>query len=159
MEIISFVISLCFFSFASMCNAVMDTLQFHYHRSIFYINPKFDENFYNPELSWRNKYKFKTNPSFGIRTIIDWTLCTFKNGRKIVIRIEYPTALTCAWHFYKSAMIFLIVFSVVTFRVIEIPNIPIWMIILGSIGMYGFAWNFTFHKYFNQFLLKKTRIK
>jgi hypothetical protein len=38
---------------SGVCEAIMDTLNFHYHTSIF---TKFNPQFWNPELSWKNKY-------------------------------------------------------------------------------------------------------
>jgi hypothetical protein len=74
-------LSLILIIIAAMSEAVMDTIQFHYDRSIFknYNN----KNYWNPELSWMNKYKedLKT-PKF----IASTTLFVF---------------LTDAWHFFK----------------------------------------------------------
>lgn len=47
---ISLVISLYLFGLAAYCNAVMDTLQFHFHRSIF---SHLDPLFWDPSVSWR----------------------------------------------------------------------------------------------------------
>jgi len=42
-----------FILLAGMANGVMDDLQFHYYDSI---ASNWDEQFWNPEISWRNKY-------------------------------------------------------------------------------------------------------
>ena len=47
------IFSILSFGLAGLFNGVMDTLQFHYGSSPF---PK-DSLFWNPSLSWRNKYK------------------------------------------------------------------------------------------------------
>jgi len=41
---------------AATCNAVMDVLQFRYSRSLF-ARECFSQSFWNPDLSWRNKWK------------------------------------------------------------------------------------------------------
>jgi len=46
---IPLVLSLVFFALAAIMNAVMDTLQFHFERSIFKGK---DPNFWNPNISW-----------------------------------------------------------------------------------------------------------
>lgn len=43
---------------AGICNAVMDTLKHHYEASIF---NKYNENFWNPEKSWKNKWGWDYN--------------------------------------------------------------------------------------------------
>ncbi|HMN90249.1 MAG TPA: hypothetical protein PKD70_06110 [Saprospiraceae bacterium] len=81
---------------AAFCNAVMDKLQFHYSSSIF---PRKGEillgkshDWWNPAVSWRNKYKNWPNDA----------------------RPAFPFAktalvfLTDAWHFAKCLMIILI---------------------------------------------------
>lgn len=47
---IAIIISLMFFSLAAYFNAVMDTLQFHFDRSVFSHK---DPNFWNPAKSWQ----------------------------------------------------------------------------------------------------------
>ena len=42
--------------YAGYSNAVMDTLQFHFSISIF-SNSDYDKFYWNPNLSWKNKYK------------------------------------------------------------------------------------------------------
>ena len=43
---------------AGFFKAVMDKLQFHWHRSVFYRDRmRFNPLFWNPQLSWENKYK------------------------------------------------------------------------------------------------------
>jgi|2_EtaG_2_1085320.scaffolds.fasta_scaffold02313_2 hypothetical protein len=43
-----------FFALAGLAEAIMDTVQFHYGKSIF---SKFDPYFWDPSISWKNKYK------------------------------------------------------------------------------------------------------
>ena len=56
---------------AGFCEVVMDTLQFHYHNSVF----KSESKFWNPEESWKNKYKddLKTPKFIGSTTLFVFT--------------------------------------------------------------------------------------
>jgi len=77
------VIGLLFFILASICEAIMDILQFHYITSPF---KKFKNNvFWDPEVSWRNKYK-DGDPNKGPRFIGSDTIFV---------------GLTDAWHLFK----------------------------------------------------------
>ena len=87
MEII---IILILFTFSGIFEAIMDKIQFHYNKSIF---PK-NSLFWNPELSWKNKYKddLKTPKFFGSTTFF--------------------VIFTDAWHLLKYIMILAIAISV-----------------------------------------------
>ena len=72
--------------YSAIMNAIIDKLQFHFNRSIF--NSKhFSEQWWNPAISWKNKYKddLKTERFLGAKTIFVW--------------------ITDAWHFLENAMI------------------------------------------------------
>ena len=74
---------LCFI-IAGLSEAIMDVLQFHYMKSPF---RNFKNNiFWDPEISWRNKYK-KGDPSQGPRFLGSKTLFV---------------GLTDAWHLFKT---------------------------------------------------------
>lgn len=68
---------------AAVCEAVMDTLQFHYTHSVFYHFQ--NKRFWNPEESWRNKYR-NADPLAGPR---------FPGSTTIFV------GLTDAWHMFK----------------------------------------------------------
>jgi len=71
------------FVFAGIFEAVMDKLQFHYEISIF---KKFkNQLFWNPTISWRNKYK-DGDPTKGEKFFLSKTLFV---------------GLTDAWHLFK----------------------------------------------------------
>jgi hypothetical protein len=86
MEYIGF---LCFI-FAGLSESVMDTLQFHYSNSIFY-NFK-NKLFWNPEISWKNKYK-DGDPT---------------EGPKFLFSTNLLVGLTDAWHLFKLLRTFFI---------------------------------------------------
>lgn len=68
---------------AGFCEGVMDKLQFHYHKSIF-ANLK-NNLFWNPEYSWKNKYK-NGNPV---------------EGERFRFSTTFLVSLTDGWHFFK----------------------------------------------------------
>ena len=71
-----------FFVLAGLFEAVMDTLQFRFYKSIFV---GLDHRFWNPEVSWQNKWKDGC-PKFGPK---------FKGST------TYLVFLTDAWHLAK----------------------------------------------------------
>lgn len=77
---ISILLSFLFFSLAAVCNAVMDKLSFHFHKSVFHgLDPKFWE----PSVSWECA---KTIP-FTKYKVDAWHL--FKSGMIIFICIGF----------------------------------------------------------------------
>jgi len=68
---------------SAIFEAIIDTISFHYNKSIFtkIKNP----GFWNPEWSWRNKYKHY-DPIFGERFFLSTSLFV---------------CLTDAWHLFK----------------------------------------------------------
>ena len=86
---LSLIIGILLVSIAGISKAIMDKLQFHYHKCIFKINPvKYDQKFWDPTLSWENKYKegSMTEPKFLGST-------------------TYFVFLTDAWHFFQMIML------------------------------------------------------
>ena len=76
-------IGLVCFILAGISEGVMDTIQFHYSTSIFFHFKK--QLFWDPEISWKNKYK-NGDP---------------KQGAKFPFSITLLVGLTDAWHFFK----------------------------------------------------------
>ena len=72
---------------AGISKSIMDTLQFHFSKSIF--TKAADQSWWNPSISWKNKYKDKDpeeGPDFpGSTTIFVW--------------------ITDAWHFFQQIML------------------------------------------------------
>jgi hypothetical protein len=96
MTITLLIIAGVFVILAGASEAVMDKLQFHWHKSIFAYDPnRYPELFWNPEKSWENKYADKT-----------WTTPKFPGSTSIFV------ALTDAWHLFKSIRTFLISISI-----------------------------------------------
>lgn len=121
-------ISFILIFFSAICNAVMDVCSFHYHTSIFV---KRDFKWWNPEFSWRNKY-IGGDPKKGFR--------------KLFWKINYPTFLTDAWHFFKSSCIVLFCAAIVLYKPVLGPLID--FIIVGVI------WNVAFNICYNRIFKK-----
>lgn len=77
-------ISILLIFVAGASEAVMDKVQFHYKRSIFWNEDKYKQLFWDPEISWKNKYKAgsTSEPKF-------WGSTT------------YFVFTTDAWHLFK----------------------------------------------------------
>jgi hypothetical protein len=105
MEYIGFIL----FILAGMSEGVMDTLQFHYSNSIFYSLK--NKLFWNPQISWQNKYK-NGDPT---------------DGAKFPLSTNLLVGLTDAWHLFKLLRN-LFIFAGVLFM--AIPCNSIWILIL-----------------------------
>ena len=69
--------------FGGICEGIMDKIQFHYSTSIF--STFKNTTYWNPEESWKNKYK-NGNPL---------------EGEKFFLSTTFFVSLTDAWHFFK----------------------------------------------------------
>jgi hypothetical protein len=79
--------SIFFAMLAGCCNSVMDTLAYHFATSKF--SQFDDQQFWNPELSWTNKWK-NGDPA---------------QGEKFFGSSTFLVSLTDGWHLFKSLMI------------------------------------------------------
>lgn len=80
--IILTILGFLFITFAAVSESIMDKIQFHYDKSIFK-NSKYNQLFWNPIESWKNKWKedLKTEKFIGSSTLFVFT--------------------TDAWHLFK----------------------------------------------------------
>lgn len=88
------ILIILFFIVSAFAEAVMDTLQFHYATSVFAMFK--NQLFWNPELSWRNKYK-NGNPFDGEKFLFSKTLFV---------------GLTDGWHLFKLIRNFCLFFGI-----------------------------------------------
>ena len=114
---------------AAVSEAIMDKIQFHYDRSIF-SDPKLKQTFWNPNESWKNKWKddWKTERFPGSSTIFVFT--------------------TDAWHlfkFFRNTSLFI--------------GLPLLMFgfnhIIIEMIMARIMYGITFTLYFDKILVKK----
>lgn len=85
-------------SFAGMANSAMDTLQFHYPKSVF--RKLGHESFWNPNISWKNKWR----DGIPLR------------GEKFLGSSTVFVGFTDGWHLCKKLMLLSVVATVVTYR-------------------------------------------
>lgn len=79
-------ITIMFLLSASICKAVMDTLQFHFYTSKF---KKLNPQYWSPSISWRNKWK---------DGFVD-------NGESFFGSSTFLVFLTDAWHLFQIIML------------------------------------------------------
>jgi hypothetical protein len=128
MEIVSQIVfyiiaSIVCFGIAGWCEAVMDTLQFHFDFSIFSCFK--NKYFWNPRISWYNKYKNK-DPLAGPRFPFSTTLFV---------------GLTDGWHFFKLLRNLFIVIGV--FILLYAIVGPMWALIYVVVARVVFGLVFT----------------
>jgi hypothetical protein len=96
MEVLNY-ISLLFILIAGVAKGSMDELTFHYRKSIF---AKFNPKWWNPGLSWRNKY---------VHT--DDMITTLKP--RFFGSTSFLSFTTDAWHFFQFIYLTMIGLSIV----------------------------------------------
>lgn len=119
-------ISLLFLICASIAWAVIDTLSHHYFVSVF---NGLDRMFWNPEISWKNKYKenLRDPKFFGSTSFLVWT--------------------TDAFHLFKSISIVCFILAVVSYRGFT----AYWLL---DLAIYGAAFNSVFTLFYHRLLLR-----
>lgn len=115
--------------FAAICNAVMDKITHHYHKSVF---ADLDPYFWNPSFSWRNKY----------------VLGVPENGHRRLWIFKYPVAFTDAWHLFKSLMLAFLIGAVVCYGYANV----MWAVI--DFLFFGILWVITFNLFYNVIFAK-----
>jgi len=131
---------------AAACNAVMDTLTHHYDSSVFKLK---DRQFWDPSISWENKYNILTDYNTGKKTYIHK-----KIGDTNINTID---ALSDAWHIFKSLSIIsiLLALSLTSIIPLTIPTIHPLILLPSLLILYGLVWNKTFNLFYNKLLLIK----
>jgi hypothetical protein len=112
---------------ASISEAIMDTLQFHYEKSIFKFDPiKYNQLFWDASISWKNKYKENsmTEPKFYGST----TIFVFVSD---------------AWHFFKFLRN---IFLFIGLPLLGIGSINIVLAAIIARIIYGLVFTFCFDK-------------
>lgn len=118
-----------------ICDAVMDTLSFKFSTSIF---QKYNAQFWNPAISYLNKY-------------VDNTVAKgLKQFSILGIKITYPAALTDAWHLFKEIRELFtglaIVSALFVTATISIPLLIVYLVALSVIR--GYVFNLLFDDVF-----------
>jgi hypothetical protein len=99
---------------AGLSEGAMDTLQFHYYESIF--KDFKNQLYWNPEISWKNKYKdgdSASGPRFPLSTtfLVGFTDAwhTFKFLRNIFLYISLPVI-----GYYSESIVFLVIYVILS---------------------------------------------
>lgn len=116
------------FILAGICEAVMDKIQFHYDGSIFK-NYK-NQLFWDPRISWRNKYK--DGDPLG--------------GEKFFLSKSLLVGLTDAWHMFKLFRTFFI-FTGIYFLFLSCGSkmVCLMFVIIARV-LYGLSFTYFFNK-------------
>jgi len=143
---VSLIVALLFWIIASILDSVMDTIKDHWDVSIFKDNPKFDEQWWNPKISWINKYENVYSTQRKQITIF---------GFKFTKQVQF----TDAWHNLKMWKIISLAFvptSIITgiLLFLGVSIIPIIGIIIASLLILGLLWNYPFNIFYNKILKK-----
>ncbi len=113
---------------ASVAKAVMDKVNFHFERSIFNNPEKFNPLFWNPVISWKNK----------------WRDGNSEKGEKFLFSSTILVFTTDAWHRFQSIMLFsLFIGLYFIFSDSSLYNNLIHLIITSI--MFRFIFTFVFH--------------
>jgi len=119
---------------SSFFKALMDSLQFHYHRIRIGFMVK-NPNYWNPLLSWENKYKWAKGRS----KFIGWL-------------IQNPFVfITDGWHLTQFLFLNSLMLSVIFFN--PIFNNPLLVVI--DFVVYRFAFGLVFTLFYNYILKTK----
>lgn len=111
-------ITIIFILIAAILNASMDVVSTKWVKSFFNKHLKKYEQFFNPQLSWRNKWK-NGDPSQGERFPLSSTMLVF---------------LTDWWHLAKSSMILSFCISIVFYvPIFGLIDILLFFIIFGVV--------------------------
>ena len=115
------IIKLTLVILAALCNATMDALNHGFSSSIF---SKLNKQFWDPSISWKNKYK-------------TWFYLNLKRRRVswLKIKVRKPAQISDAWHVLKTIMILAIIGAMTNE----------WKIFI----ILGVTWNITFSLMYN----------
>jgi len=134
------IIPVIFYCISGALDAFMDTIKDHW--STFIWNGKVNPQFWNPAISWTNKY-IDNDPTKGHKT--------FK-----VFGITFNTfdALSDAWHIGKVIREGCNILAIVTALMIPFTYDTI-LIFLALVALIGALRNLTFDLFYNKLLVKK----
>jgi hypothetical protein len=127
---------------AAISDAVMDVISFKFYQSVFSKFKK-HENWFNPLISWKNKYKNcdpSKGPAFlGSTTVFSW--------------------LTDAWHFFQMIMLSCFNIAIVLgINYIFFLNYTIWSLFIIDIIMFiiiKFLYGLIFEIFWKKIFIKK----
>ena len=131
-------LSVLFLSLAGICNAIMDTILFHWDKSIFKGSKL--EWWANPEVSYKNKWKNHSNSEDGEKFPGSSTIFVF---------------ITDLWHFAQSFMITFFVLGALFYDgIVVIKGYPLVSLLIDFIILKS-VFSLTFELFWSKILKKK----
>ena len=131
-------LSILFLSLAGICNAIMDTILFHWDKSIFKGSKL--EWWANPEVSYKNKWKNNSNSLGGEK---------FPGSSTVFVWV------TDLWHFAQSFMITFFVLGVLFYdSIVVIKGYPLVSLLIDFVILKG-VFSLTFELFWSKILKKK----
>lgn len=131
-------LSILFLSLAGICNAIMDSILFHWDKSIFKGSKL--EWWANPEVSYKNKWKNHSNSEDGEK---------FSGSSTIFVWV------TDLWHFAQSFMITFFVLGVLLYDgIVVIKGYPLVSLLIDFVILKG-VFSLTFELFWSKILKKK----
>jgi len=131
-------LSLLFMFIAGFANAIMDVLQFRFNRSIF---KNYKALFWNPNVSWRNKWKDGDHTK----------------GERFWLSSSFLVFTTDAWHLFQSLMLWAFTLSVIFYQsIVSIPDMPILSTCIDFILLRGF-FGLSFVLFFKKVLISSEK--
>lgn len=131
------IIPIVLYSLSGIVDAAMDTLSHHFNTSIF---SRLDPYFWNPTVSWKNKYVDR-DPT---KDYIKWTIIGFK--------VTKPVQITDAWHFFKFIREVFIALAICAAGIIGFMHGFWWS--LSYLVLLGIVRNSAFSLFYNKILIK-----
>lgn len=132
------IIPIIIYCLSGICDAIMDTLSHHFDISIFKDKNKL---FWNPSISWKNKY-IDGDPKNGL---VKWKILS--------IFVTKPVQLTDAWHFLKTMREIFNALAITSAGLISFHYGILFL--LGYIVVLGITRNNAFSLFYNKLLIKK----
>lgn len=131
-------LSILFLSLAGICNAIMDSILFHWDKSIFKGSKL--EWWANPEVSYKNKWKNHSNSEDGEK---------FSGSSTIFVWV------TDLWHFAQSFMITFFVLGALFYDgIVVIKGYPLVSLLIDFIILKS-VFSLTFELFWSKILKKK----
>ena len=131
-------LSILFLSLAGICNAIMDSILFHWDKSIFKGSKL--EWWANPEVSYKNKWKNHSNSEDGEKFPGSSTIFVF---------------ITDLWHFAQSFMITFFALGVLLYDgIVVIKGYPLVSLLIDFVILKGVL-SLTFELFWSKILKKK----
>tara|TARA_B100000497_G_scaffold93417_1_gene104504 strand:- start:676 stop:1074 length:399 start_codon:yes stop_codon:yes gene_type:complete len=131
-------LSILFLLLAGICNAIMDSILFHWEKSIFKGSKL--EWWANPKVSYKNKWKNYSNSEDGEK---------FPGSSTIFVWV------TDLWHFAQSFMITFFVLGVLFYdSIVVIKGYPLVSLLIDFVILKG-VFSLTFELFWGKILKKK----